>query len=141
MKVPVHRLVLITFEGGPPFVGAECRHKNGNKRDNRYENLEWGTHAENMADMARHIKEGVLVRDNTNMCRGDNHPMRRNPGLARSGNRGSKKLRESDIPVIMQRITDGHTYRDIANDYNVSDQLIYRINKNKCWVSTKKAVG
>lgn len=37
----VHRLVAITFLGGPPFLGAEINHKNGIKTDNRVKNLEW----------------------------------------------------------------------------------------------------
>lgn len=49
----VHRLVLEAFVGPCP-AGMECRHLNGNCADNRVENLAWGTHAENCADMIRH---------------------------------------------------------------------------------------
>lgn len=49
----VHRLVLETFIGRCP-KGMECRHLNGNKLDNRIENLAWGTSLENKYDCVRH---------------------------------------------------------------------------------------
>ena len=51
--VRVHRLVAMAFHGPPPFEGAVVRHLNGNKLDNRVENLAWGTQAENVQDMLR----------------------------------------------------------------------------------------
>ena len=49
----VHRMVLKAFRGSPPS-GAVARHLNGNGRDNRLENLAWGTQSENMYDVVRH---------------------------------------------------------------------------------------
>jgi hypothetical protein len=49
----VHRLVLEAFVGPAP-EGALTRHLNGDCRDNRLENLAWGTAAENAADMETH---------------------------------------------------------------------------------------
>jgi hypothetical protein len=49
----VHTLVLLAFRGPCP-PGMMCRHLNGDKTDNRLENLVWGTAAENNADMVRH---------------------------------------------------------------------------------------
>lgn len=46
----VHRLTALTFLGAPPTPKHQCNHLNGNKIDNRRENLEWVTHSEN----ARH---------------------------------------------------------------------------------------
>ncbi len=43
----VHRLVLEAFRGGCP-VGKECNHIDGDKANNRIENLEWVTHSENI---------------------------------------------------------------------------------------------
>lgn len=46
----IHRLLALTFIPNPnnyPVV----RHLNDNKRDNRLENLAWGTHADNMQDL------------------------------------------------------------------------------------------
>ena len=50
--IPVHQLVMLAFYGFPP-PGMETLHLNGNPRDNRPENLRYGTHSENMIDMYR----------------------------------------------------------------------------------------
>lgn len=48
----VHRLVLETFIGLRP-AGLVCRHLDGDKTNNRLDNLRWGTASENMADQYR----------------------------------------------------------------------------------------
>lgn len=52
-KLLVHRLVLCAFNRRPR-AGEQSRHLNGDKRDNRLENLAWGTGSENTADKLRH---------------------------------------------------------------------------------------
>src|SRR5215469_1648817 len=49
----VHRLVLLAFTGPAP-AGTECRHLDGNPRNNRLENLAWGTRSENSLDDVVH---------------------------------------------------------------------------------------
>jgi hypothetical protein len=49
----VHSLVLTAFVGPMP-EGMECRHLDGNKFNNRLDNLTWGTRKENMGDRLRH---------------------------------------------------------------------------------------
>lgn len=49
----VHRLMLEAFVGPCP-PGMVTRHLNGNPRDNRLENLCWGTYSENTYDTIRH---------------------------------------------------------------------------------------
>ena len=48
----VHRLVLAAFVGPCP-EGQEVLHKNHKRNDNRLENLRYGTHVENMAEVAQ----------------------------------------------------------------------------------------
>ena len=43
----VHRLVAKAFLAEEHFEGAQINHKNGNKHDNRVENLEWVTASQN----------------------------------------------------------------------------------------------
>ena len=49
----VHHLVLEAFVGPRP-EGALARHLNGNRTDNRAENLRWGTASENALDRVEH---------------------------------------------------------------------------------------
>lgn len=49
----VHRLVLEAFVGPAP-EGKEACHINGDRQDNRLENLRWGTRSENTRDKMRH---------------------------------------------------------------------------------------
>ena len=49
----VHRLVLDAFVGPRP-EGMECRHLNGNPKDNSLGNLKWGTPKENSEDAIAH---------------------------------------------------------------------------------------
>lgn len=44
----VARLVCEAFHGAPPFPRAVCMHMNEDARDNRAENLKWGTQRENL---------------------------------------------------------------------------------------------
>lgn len=53
--IPVHQLVMLAFHGFPP-PGMEAMHLNGNPVDNRPENLQYGTHSQNMIDMYRNGK-------------------------------------------------------------------------------------
>jgi hypothetical protein len=53
----VHRLVAIAFHG--PAEGRDVNHANGDKTDNRPDNLEWCSHAENMA----HARSTGLLND------------------------------------------------------------------------------
>ena len=52
-KKTVHSLVLETFIG-KKLKGMEVRHLDGNKENNKLENLCWGNRSENMADRVLH---------------------------------------------------------------------------------------
>ena len=53
----VHRLVCLAFHGAKP-AGAECvRHLDGDRSNNRPENLRWGTNKENAADTILHGRQ------------------------------------------------------------------------------------
>lgn len=53
-RISIHTLVLNTFVGEKP--GYECRHLDGNKNNNKLDNLCWGTPKESAADRLKHGK-------------------------------------------------------------------------------------
>lgn len=52
-RMLVHRVVLEAFVGPQP-EGMEGCHRNGDPRDNRLENLYWGTRSDNVRDAVSH---------------------------------------------------------------------------------------
>ncbi len=55
----VHDLVLTAFIGPRP-LGQQSRHLDGDRANNRIENLAWGTAKENAEDKKRHARERQL---------------------------------------------------------------------------------
>lgn len=53
-RFSVHRLILLAFRGEPFGPDIQCRHLDGNKKNNTLPNLSWGTGKENYADRVRH---------------------------------------------------------------------------------------
>lgn len=79
----VHTLVLEAFVGPRP-EGMLARHLNGDQTDNRRENLQWGTPAENMQDRALH---GRTFNSNKTHCK-HGHPFdESNTHVPQSGSR------------------------------------------------------
>lgn len=108
----IHRLVIETFHGPPP-PNAECRHLDGNKLNNRADNLAWGTSKENAQDRMKH---GTHF-----------------PGGFRGSESPLSKLTESDVRQIRQLLTSGKTQREIARPFNVHPQTISNIKRGISW--------
>lgn len=53
VNISVHRAVALAFLGVPPDDQPEVNHKNGNRADNRVENLEFCSRSENVAHSFR----------------------------------------------------------------------------------------
>lgn len=101
----LHKLVLSAFIA-QPFHGAEVRHLNGDKADNRLENLAWGTARENAGDREDHGKTR----------RGETH--------------GVAKLTNEQALCIFQSKEDALS---ISKRFGVSRSLIYKIRNKRCW--------
>jgi protein gp37 len=99
----IHRLVLLAHVG-PPTEGYECRHMNGDKRDNRLVNLRWSDRSTNQLDKVRHGSRG-----------------------------GPAKLCLSDVEEIRRYREDGLTQQDVADRIGVSRPLISMIESGKAW--------
>ena len=105
----IHRLVLETFVGPCP-AGEESRHLDGNKQNNRLDNLCWGTHQENMTDKLVH---GSVP------C-GIQHSL--------------AKLTEQNVRMIIYMYRTGlFTMREIALQYGITAPLVNNILKRKTW--------
>jgi hypothetical protein len=103
----VHKAVLLAFAGPCP-VGHECRHKDGNQRNNTRGNLAWGTKVENIADKQSH-------------------------GTQPRGERaGTAKLTEADVREI-RRLVGTLSLRQLAANYGVSHTAIRRAATGVKW--------
>jgi ribosome-binding protein aMBF1 (putative translation factor) len=106
--VGVHRVVLETFVGECP-EGHEAAHLNGNKQDNRLENLVWVTKKENHSHKKLHgTWQG-----------GENNP--------------NASLTDANAAEIIALIRSGMKQRDIAKHYDVSESVISSIKRGRSY--------
>jgi len=109
----VHQLVTTAYQGICP-KGMECRHLDGNKRNNHKDNLKWGTRSENQQDAVKH-------------------------GTHRHGNpvgsqQGRSKLTEEDARMIVYMLSTGmFKQKEIASLYSISPAIITGIKKKNIW--------
>ena len=102
-----------TFVGRRPD-GTECRHIDGNKLNNRLENLEWTTHKINELDKYKH---GTIMRGPKN---------------------GYAKLIEKDICKIRELWETGeYTQWRLANKFGVGQFCIWSIIHRRSWKHVK----
>lgn len=105
-----HNLVLTAFEGPCP-MGEEARHKDGNKRNNRIENLCWGTPKQNHADKQRHGTETIGTRN------------------------GRAKLTPAEVAVIRECLDRGYSGERLARAFDVTGPTISDIKHRVTWKS------
>lgn len=109
----VHRLIALAFVAADPgkdFVN----HKDGDKRNNRADNLEWVTRSENMFHAYAH---GL-----------------KNPPKGESN--GRSKLSSDDVLFIKQNYSRGdktHGAKALAKKFNVAHQTICAVVSGQNW--------
>lgn len=108
----VHILVLNAFIGKCP-EGYEGNHKDGNKKNNRIDNLEWITPSENMTHSYKTGLHPKLL--------GERHPMAK-----------LNKIQVNEIKEQLKNKKFGDVSR-IAREYNVNKTTISRIGLSKSW--------
>jgi hypothetical protein len=109
----IHRLVLETFISDRPYK-MQCDHKDGNKFNNKLNNLEWVTCSENEK---RAYRLGLKIAPK---LRGEQH--------------GMAKLKEGDVIAIRKLHQKGLTQKDIAKKFNnVGKRHIFKIISKEVW--------
>lgn len=102
----VHRMVAIHFVENPEL--KKCvNHKDGNKLNNHFCNLEWVTHTENM----KHAYKIGLLKD------GEMH--------------GNSKISDKDVQYIRDNYVVGSGRNKFAKMFNISPALVSLIASNK----------
>lgn len=107
----IHRLVAIAFLDNPDnkqFIN----HKDGNKENNHFTNLEWCTFQENI----RHAFQNNLM-------------------IPASGENSHKsKLKNHEVLSIIELHKNGHSQRNIASKFKISRRNVRSIIYGKSWL-------
>ena len=107
----IHTLVAEAFIGPRPSPIHQVDHLDGNRLNNRVENLEWVTRSENVR--RAYARNGVA---------------------AKAGEKnGRAKITAEDVAVIRQRFADGDSRAAIARDYPLDWSNIDAIVKFRSW--------
>ena len=115
--VGVHRLVLEAFVGPCP-PGMECRHLNDDPRDNRLENLAWGTKQQNYADRVR------LGNGNDVTCE-------------RGERRYNAKLTEQAVRDIRAARRQGVPLKVLSQRHRVNEACVSAVATGRSWKHVK----
>ena len=111
-RISLHRLIATKYL--PVIDGKKyINHKNGDKLDNRVENLEWCTMSENV----KHAFDTGLKNASINPSKGED-------------NNNSKLTDELVVDILKN---SNLTYSEIANKYGVSKSTIKHIFRGRTW--------
>lgn len=101
----VHQLVARAFISNPDNK-PQVNHKDGNRRNNRVDNLEWCTEKENTLDA---IKRGTMYKP-------------------------AKKISDLEAKAIIQLSEEGVlTQKQIGNKFGLAQAQVSRIVNKNCW--------
>jgi hypothetical protein len=103
----IHTLVAHVFIKPRPD-GLVVRHLDGNRYNNKVENLAYGTNAQNVADSVKH-------------------------GIYKGSNNGRSIINESGAKAIKHLSQNGVTHKMLADSFGVTVQAIYAITSNRNW--------
>lgn len=110
----VHKCVTAAFLGPCPD-GMQVDHINGDKTDNRVENLRYVTQADNIRHCYRLAREGRISHNGI----GESHPC--------------SKLTEEQVRMVRHLLSIGMPATQIAKRYGVSDRAIGKILHGDTW--------
>jgi HNH endonuclease/NUMOD4 motif len=118
----VHNLVCRAFHGHPPTTKHQAAHWDGNKTDNRVDNLRWATPKENGQDKVRHGTTAI----------GDRNGSRIYPERLKRGDENGARTPEGRKRADSIRADNG-TCKAIAQRHGVSPALVCLIRNGKAW--------
>lgn len=107
----VHRVVAEAFHGPRPSSCHEVNHIDGDKLNNRADNLEWVTPSEN----SQHAYDTGLRRPNE------------------GSQVWTAKLSDRKVSEIRTLLREGRSFRSLAKRYGVTPPQISRIASGKAW--------
>ena len=113
-----HRLVMLCFEPNQYSDNLQVNHKDGNKMNNNYQNLQWCTNQENRIHA---VKLGLAA-----SLKGETNP--------------ASKLLESQVLDIIQDLLHHVPYNVICQKYNCSKSTISAIKNKRNWVYLTKDI-
>lgn len=105
VTMKVHRLLCLSFKLDSYFEGAFVNHKDGNKKNNSLENLEWCTRSENVL----HAYDMGLIK---------NKP---------------RQLTEEDVHLICQALEGGSRVVDVAKEFDINHSVVSGIYKGNSY--------
>ena len=113
----IHRLVLMTYNPVDNMDNLQVNHIDGNKKNNRIDNLEWCTLKENM----KHAWNTGLCKNSTPNGINSHHHI----------------LTEEEVKTIKHLLSKNLSYQKISGIFNVSKSTIYQISNGITWSNTK----
>ena len=87
----------------------ECRHLDGNRLNNKANNLAWGTHSQNQMDKHRHGTMNI----------GETSPV--------------AVLTEAKVLKLRQLLREGRTQKEVAAIIGVSKSAVKHVSKGRTW--------
>ena len=111
--VRVCRAVAAAFHGLPPSPTSQVNHRNGNKSDDRPENLEWCTPAENIQHA---VRTGL-----------------RRPSVVPLEAKGATKLTHQKASIIRHAALLGCDKKALAEAFGVDRSVISRVINGMAW--------
>lgn len=124
-KKSIHRLVANAYLV-KPHIDFEINHKDGNRLNNHYSNLEYVSHLENMQHA---YKNGLISIEN----RKENANNARSVYRNKTNRHTAAKLIKEQVLEIKELLKQGVKQEDIAKKYGVSRTPISHINSGKSW--------
>lgn len=107
----IHQLVLEAFVGARPTPQHHGCHNDGNRENNKVDNLRWDTQIGNFSDKHKH---GTMFYSS-----GSRHAL--------------SVLSEADVLLIRDRVSDGEGVCALAREYCVSAATISSIKNRNSW--------